>query len=269
MRRHKKKEPLRIIQITDLHLQGAQQEGLGWCGGCEHLDTAETLTHILDDIQVNEPCFDALVVTGDIAQDGEQGAYSQFSRLICNEGAPVYCLPGNHDQKSRLAAAIDGNVVSMPRYVVKRDWLMLFLDSSKPGEDYGNISTIQLEWIKALIANHPDHHAVLFIHHHPVPIGSTWLDEHGLENGEQVLEQLRQLKQIKAIVCGHIHQQLDQYHHGIRILGTPSTCLQFKPESARISFAPLPPAYRRIEFHSDGSIVTEVVFSHQQFLKSA
>ena len=261
------REPLRIIQITDLHLQASTRRGLGWCPHCDDLDTSETLSTVLDDIQVNEACFDALVVTGDIAQDGEAEAYRQFARLLKGEGSPVYCLPGNHDDKQRLSAAIDGKVVSMPRHVVKKEWLLLFLDSSRRGEDQGNISAIQRGWIKAMVAKYPRHHAALFIHHHPIPVGSEWLDtHHGMVNGEEALDELTRLPQLRTIVCGHIHQQLDCLRGGIRILGTPSTCLQFLPESERLSFTAQPPAYRRLVLHHDGSIDTEVVYSHQPWL---
>lgn len=269
MQRKKEKEPLRIVQITDLHLKAQSGGGLGWCRDCEGLDTSETLANVLDDIQINEPCFNALVVTGDIAQDGDPDAYRMFSRLLANEGAPVYCLPGNHDNKVHLREALDGKVISMPRYIVEKEWLLLFLDTSKSGEVHGEITAMQIEWTKAIITHYPNHHVALFIHHHPVPVGSPWLDKDGLMNGEEVLDQLRQLPQIKTIVCGHIHQNLDQQVHGIRILGTPSTCLQFTPYSAQISFSPLPPAYRRLAFHADGRVETEVVYSHQPLLMSA
>ncbi len=260
-------EPLRIIQITDLHLQAHPEEGLGWCPHCDDLDTTETLSTVLDDIQVNEPCFDALVVTGDIAQKGEAEAYRRFVRLLQDEGSPVYCLPGNHDDRQQLSAALDGDVVSMPRFIIKKDWLLLFLDTSRRGVDQGEISTIQLGWIKAMVEKFPQHHAALFIHHHPLPVGSEWLDtHHGMIGADAALAQLDTLPQLKTIVCGHIHQQLDRQHGNIRVLGTPSTCLQFLPESEQLSFTAQTPAYRRLVLHRDGSIETEVLFSHQPWL---
>ncbi len=260
----RKPEPLRIIQITDLHLQGNRRDGLGWCRDCESLDTTETLQTVLDDIQINEPWFDALVVTGDIAQDGEAAAYERFARLLAREGAPVYCIPGNHDDKQLMRNALDGETVSMPRHVVHGGWQLLFLDSCCQHSDKGEISAIQLAWIEAMVARLPTHHAILFMHHHPVPVGSHWLDtHHGMINGEAALESLAKLPQLKAVVFGHIHQQLDSWHGHLRILGTPSTCLQFQPASAGPRFSAQAPAYRRIALHANGEIETEVVFSHQ------
>ncbi len=263
----KEAEPLRLIQITDLHLKARAEEGLGWCTDCATLNTTQTLKTVLDDIQVNEPWFDALVVTGDIAQDGEAEAYRRFVGLLANEGAPVYCLPGNHDDKRKLLAALDGEIVSMPRHVVMQQWLLLFLDSACRSDDRGEISPLQLTWIEAMAARYPQHHIVLFVHHHPVPVGSAWLDRGlGMVNGQEMLERLARLPRIRALVCGHIHQQLDTRYEGIQILGTPSTCLQFEPGSDRLSFAPQAPAYRRLVLHANGRVETEVVFSHQPWL---
>ncbi len=260
----KEAEPLRIIQITDLHLHASEEERLDWCAGGRELNTTETLSTVLDDIQVNEPWFDALVVTGDIAQDGETAAYRRFARLLGGEGAPVYCLPGNHDDRRRLAAALGDGTVSMPRQVVMRDWLLLFVDSACRSDNRGEISTIQLAWIEAMAARHPEHHIVVFTHHHPVPVGSKWLDgEYGMVNGEAMLAHLGGIGRVRAIVCGHIHQQLDRMVDGIRILGTPSTCLQFEPQSDLLAFTSQAPAYRRLALYPDGRIDTAVVFSHQ------
>ncbi len=259
-----KPDPLRIIQITDLHLKGRRSDGLDWCTGCQSLNTTDTLQTVLDDIQVNEPWFDALVVTGDIAQDGEALAYERFTHLLGREGAPVYCIPGNHDDKRLMRHALDGETVSMPRHVVRNGWLLLFLDSCCSHSDKGKISAIQLAWIEAMAARLPTHHAVLFMHHHPVPVGSQWLDtHHGMINGEAALESLTKLPQLKAVVFGHIHQQLDDRYGHLRLLGTPSTCLQFQPASSGLSFSGQAPAYRRLALHADGEIETEVIFSHQ------
>ncbi len=262
-------EPLRLIQITDLHLQAEKGVGLGWCGRCRMLDTEATLATVLDDIQINEAHFDALVVTGDIAQDGELQAYATFRRLLGNEGVPVYCLPGNHDHVPHLKSQLDGQVISMPQYIEARGWLLVFLHSTVPGESWGEISLNQIEWLASLLERYATHHVAIFTHHHPVSIGSEWLDCRGILNGEHLLERLQAWPQVKLIVCGHIHQELDRQLEGLRVLGTPSTCLQFEPSSELPCYTPTPPAYRAVELHPQGDIQTNVVYSHQRWLKSA
>lgn len=263
-------KPLRIIQISDTNLHPTEGEGLDRNLACNRLDPTETLATVLDDIQINEPAFDAIVVTGDIAQTGEADAYRCFASMLKGEGVPVYCLPGSHDDRLELRKALDGKVVSMPRYIVNEHWLMLFIGSAKSDSHKGEIPQIQLNWIHALATHYPDHHIALFTHHHPLATGSTWLDEHyGMDHCEQLLESFSGVRQIKAIVCGHIHQPMDCVCKGIRVLGTPSTCVQFQPETAQMTISVAAPAYRRIAFLPEGKIETEVVYSHQPLSKIA
>ena len=94
-------------------------------------------------------------------------------------------------------------------------------------------------------------------------MGSKWLDSVGMANGEQVLERLRTLGRVRALVFGHVHQEYDAMHNGIRVLATPSTCRQFKPASDEFAVDDRPPAYRRIELRTDGNIDTQLIWVDQ------
>ena len=59
---------------------------------------------------------------------------------------------------------------------------------------------------------------------------------------------------------GHVHQEYDDDYEGIRILATPSTCRQFKPDSDEFATDDRPPAYRRILLAADGNVDTELVW---------
>ena len=101
------------------------------------------------------------------------------------------------------------------------------------------------------------------LHHPPVPMGSKWLDSVGMANGEQVLERLRTLGRVRALVFGHVHQEYDDMYEGIRIMATPSTCRQFMPASDEFAVDDRPPAYRRIELRSDGDLDTQLIWVDQ------
>ena len=46
----------------------------------------------------------------------------------------------------------------------------------------------------------------------------------------------------------------------IQLIGTPSTCRQFKPNSDSFAMDNSPPAYRKIQLNNNGSIDTNVVW---------
>ena len=67
------------------------------------------------------------------------------------------------------------------------------------------------------------------LHHPPVPMGSKWLDTVGLDNGDEFLASAGRSGRVRAAIFGHVHQDYDDVHDGIRLLATPSTCRQFLP----------------------------------------
>ena len=49
------------------------------------------------------PSPDAILMTGDLSQDFSREAYLAIRELLADVPAPVYCLPGNHDEPALMA----------------------------------------------------------------------------------------------------------------------------------------------------------------------
>jgi Icc protein len=77
-----------------------------------------------------------------------------------------------------------------------------------------------------------------------------------LENPEEFFELIDAHPQVKAVLCGHIHQSFDTERKGIRLLGTPSTCVQFVPGEEDFAIDATPPGYRWLSLQPDGTIET-------------
>lgn len=88
---------------------------------------------------------------------------------------------------------------------------------------------------------------MILLHHHPMPSGCTWLDQHSLRNSHQLAERVKDHPQIKMMLCGHIHQEMDEMWNGIRLLATPSTCIQFRPHCTNFSLDTVSPGWRYLE----------------------
>ena len=100
---------------------------------------------------------------------------------------------------------------------------------------------------------------MIALHHHPVDVGSRWMDNIGLRNREAFWAIVDRFPQVKVVLWGHIHQPLDQQRGGVRLLASPSTCIQFAAGSADFAVADLAPGYRWFELHPDGDLATDVV----------
>lgn len=85
------------------------------------------------------------------------------------------------------------------------------------------------------LADAPQRHTLLLLHHHPLPAGCSWLDQHSLRNAGELDNVLANFPHVKYLLCGHIHQELDLDWNGRRLLATPSTCVQFKPHCSNFT----------------------------------
>jgi Icc protein len=136
-------------------------------------------------------------------------------------------------------------------------WQFIMLDSYDPGHVGGRLSFDELTRLDAALVNSPAH-ALVCLHHHPVDMGSRWLDGIGLANADDLWRVIDAHAHVRGIAWGHVHQAYDGERKGVRLLGTPSTCAQFLPKSDRYAVDSSPPAYRRFDLHDDGGIRSEV-----------
>jgi len=65
--------------------------------------------------------------------------------------------------------------------------------------------------------------------------------------------------QVKAVTTGHVHQVMDIKMATFRVLGAPSTCFQFTPETPAFSVSDTAPGYRLIALYADGRVESEVI----------
>ncbi len=243
--------PVRLLQLTDLHLYGA---GAGALRGVLTWPSLEaTLAHAL----AHHSPWDAVLITGDLVQDDPAG-YERVRALFSVSDVPVYCLPGNHDEPEAMRAALAAPPFQVCGTALAGAWQLVMLDSYLHGMASGRLSDAELARLDAALAAEPDRHALVCLHHHPVPMGSRWLDNVGLENGPALLEVLARHPQARVLLWGHVHQSFDARRGGLRLLGTPSTCAQFKPGVDGFAIDARPPAYRWLDLHADGRVETGV-----------
>ena len=246
---------LRIVQITDTHLYGKPDARL------LELNTRESLDRVLDLVSEREATFDMVLATGDIAQDASEEAYHHFADAIQRFGRPFYWIPGNHDRAS-VMRRLERHAAALEKRIRLGNWQILMLDSSVPGEVHGRLKSSELEWLERMLieaeADDTVQHSLVCLHHNPHPGTADWMQGIGLHEAERLLDVLGRHASVRAVLYGHIHQELDFEHNGIRYLCSPSTCIQFKPGVVDFTLDDRAPAYRWLELGADGSIDSAV-----------
>lgn len=245
-------QDLRILQITDTHLFGdPQRELLGVC-------TWESFQAVLQSIQKDKIPFDLVVVTGDISQDDTPASYQAFAQAMQVFDRPVVWLPGNHDDALIMPDLLDAKPLTSVKRVVAGRWQLLMLDSQVRGFTFGDLAQDQLDLVEDSLKSNPELYTLVFVHHNPVPVGSTWLDQHRMKNGETLLSLLSAYPNARGVVWGHVHQDWVQQREHLHLIATPSTCIQFKPRSHQFSLDKRSPGYRYLNLSEQGELTSEL-----------
>lgn len=245
-------DALKVLQITDTHLFGDPEKDL------LGLNTRNSFRAILDSVKSDNQHFDLVVVTGDISQDDSPASYQAFADEIASLNKPVVWLPGNHDDGLIMPDLLSAAPLSSVNRVCAGTWQLLMLDSQVRGFTFGELESKQLEFVSDCLEQNPDLYTLVFVHHNPVPVGSRWLDQHRMKNGETLLQQLSRFPNARGVVWGHVHQDWVQQREQLHLIATPSTCIQFKPRSEQFSLDKRPPGYRYITLAQDGQLSTEL-----------
>jgi Icc protein len=244
---------VRLVQITDTHLN--RVEG----GSLLGLDTDFSLQQVVDLVRRERSVIDLVLGTGDISDHGSKAAYERAGEYFNQLGAPVLWLVGNHDQAEEMAEVL-GRDGKLPCTSEVGNWQIVMLNSQIPGEVGGRLGSAELELLEQLLASAQRRslYSLVCLHHHPVPVGSGWLDDQIVEDREDFLALIDRFPGVKGVLWGHVHQQLDSDHGAVKLMSTPSSCIQFAPGNENFKVDDQPPGYRWLDLHSDGRIETAV-----------
>jgi Icc protein len=240
------------LQITDLHILPDLDETL------LGINTEHYFHAVLELAFAEHHHFDLILVTGDLAQDPCPASYQRILNSLEATNTPCICLPGNHDDYELMQQIFNTCLVSCRKQVLLENWQLICLNSQIPRDPGGRLSKQELLFLEDCLTGNPNHHALIAVHHHCLETKSPWMDTMIIENSEEFLTIIKQYPQAKAITTGHIHQTMDVTTGSVRVLGTPSTCFQFKPESTTLSLDTSSPGYRLIKVFADGRIESEI-----------
>jgi|TARA_R110002049_G_scaffold54739_1_gene152191 Icc protein len=247
---------LNLLQITDSHLtKDAKSDLLG-------VVTRDSLGAVLALLKKNmlgkEHCEpDFLVASGDIAQDSSPEAYQYFRDITETLCAHSGWFSGNHDDSQVMTGSLNEKQLFSKVYRFEH-WQLIMLDSSVSGSVHGKLDKKELALLEATISERPDLHTLVCLHHHPVDIGSAWLDKIGLHNRDDFFKILDKFDNVRGVLWGHIHQEWQSERNGVSLLATPSTCIQFLPKSSGFAVENIAPGYRWLSLHADGRIESKV-----------
>jgi Icc protein len=226
---------MRILHLSDTHLtraHGPDSDGV---------DTRESLRRILYDCR-EIPGLDVVVVTGDIADDGSPEAYTDTRELVVaftrERRVPAIFSTGNHDERTAFTAALGsghfdpegrdrpeatfgGADDACAAVTMVSGYRVITLDSLVPGKGYGEISEVQLTWLRGVLTQPAPYGTILAFHHPPVAVpGVAVQSALGLRNGPDLTDAIADTD-VRLILCGHFHLQLSGMLASVPVWVTP------------------------------------------------
>jgi 3',5'-cyclic-AMP phosphodiesterase len=233
-------KPFLLVQLSDPHI------GATWGDG----DSVAGLRAAVESVRRLPDVLDAVLMSGDLADNAADAEYDLVRESLAQLGVPVYVLPGNHDNRDTLRRHFDlpGAVGTPVQYAVNLGPLRLVvLDSTRPGEDRGELDADRLSWLDTELARAPDRLTLLALHHPPVSTGIAAWDEIGLPAADRraLGDVLDRHPQVRRIVAGHVHRTMTAELAGRAVLAVPSTYIQTRLSfnSDEIETAAEPPGF--------------------------
>ena len=252
-----------VVQLTDTHQFAKTTDSL------LKLNTSKSLDAVLDlmtQITNKNPC-NLIALTGDISQDGSIESYQRIVQHMKAFSSEVAWVPGNHDRHANMASIFNFSHVSSKKHFIIKNWQIILLDSHVEGKDAGFLDDEQCDFLYTTLSSYPQH-ALVMLHHHVLPVGSSWLDNINVNNSQDFLDIIDGFTHVKAVVCGHVHQASLQKRKNILFFTSPSACFQFKPHVQNFSLDEEMPGFSLIHLYNDGHVEIEVkrVPYHSSFL---
>jgi Icc protein len=238
-----------LVQLTDAHLfADIDARMLG-------ADVRANLVNAVRQVGDDWGTPDLVLVTGDISHDGSTESYRHFAQTLAPLTGTIRVIPGNHDDPDALRAVLSAWTAT---FTDIGQWRVITLDSTVRDNNAGRLSAAQWARFDAALASAGDRHILLALHHNLLPAEYGYDDKMMLMEAPAALLRLRASGRVRVVLWGHVHQEFDERIDGLRLLATPATSFQFAVRDGQHCVDNLPPGYRWLRLHDNGSIETGV-----------
>lgn len=219
----------RFLHLSDLHVVPEGQLVSG------QLDTAHLLRMAIDTLIRRRDAIgpvDAVLVTGDISDDGSAESYKIARRELERLGHRLLVVPGNHDGREAFRAGFANLPEMRPTGLI--DWIadigdtrVIGLDTLIEGKGGGVLRDESLALLSEALAGAGGRQTLVALHHPPLRTGIRFMDAIGLDNPKALEAVLDRHDAPVRVLAGHVHG----VYHGLLgrhpVVTAPSCCSAF------------------------------------------
>lgn len=262
--------PQLLVQFSDTHIAPQGSLAYGRVDTAAHLEQAVAAVARLSHVPL------AVLVTGDLANHGDDQAYARLRELLSPLPCPIHLMPGNHDDRAALRRAFPDHAYlsadastdadAFVQYEINWPGLrLLTLDTVVPHASHGSLCAQRIAWLADRLAQAPDIPTIVAMHHPPFDAFLDYMDGIGLREGRDALAELiAQHPQVCRVLCGHLHRSVQTHWAGTVVQTAPSTAhqvwLDFSPGGAN-GFGMEPPGFLVHAWAPGQALVSHLMFN--------
>ena len=250
-----------LAQISDLHIK--RPGALAY----RRVDTGAYLARCVAALNALEPRPDAVLITGDLVDQGSPDQYEHLKTLLAPLAIPYFLMVGNHDERAALRAAFPERAElrsggEFVQYALDIGPLrVIALDSMVPGESTGTLCDARLAWLAAQLDAAQSRPTVVALHHPPFVCGIGHMDELRLDPAaaDKLAALIARYPNVERVLCGHVHRPMFVRFGGTIASAVPSPAHQVGldlGDDAPSAFVMEPPAYALHRYDPATGIVT-------------
>jgi 3',5'-cyclic-AMP phosphodiesterase len=193
----------RIAQISDTHLRQQPADPT------DRLSPDACLERTVDALQAHSP--DAVLLTGDIADDASVEAATRVRAIVERLGVPIIATPGNHDVTAQVEQVFGSSGVTVS------GWEIVVLNTVIPATEYGRVD---IELLSEQLAQTDGRPTFIAMHHPPITLSThRWFQ---LDGASDMVRLVTQHRHVRAVVSGHLHQAFAVQIDHASYIGCPS-----------------------------------------------
>jgi len=218
-----------ILQITDIHIASKGKLASG------RLNTRvifEKLVTRIKQIRKQIEPVSAVLISGDLSDDGSAESYEFFKSTMASVELPVFVIPGNHDHRETMRKAFKSDCYlpgtgKLNWHQQLEDIDLIGLDTLVEGQSGGVLDAATIKFLKGALDAAGQRPVLLALHHPPFDCGIKFMDEIGLDGTEALANLLQNHKGDVQVVCGHIHSMIIASVGSTVAISAPSPCSSF------------------------------------------
>ena len=249
---------MKIVHMSDLHLTN----------GGQPIWETNTMDHFNKSIEIIRGMknIDAIIITGDLSDDGSMWAYQYADKMFSSLKIPTLCCPGNHDSLQMMLNDYHPLFYQiLPPSCLIHGWKILIVnsvisDDENPihNKSRGFISEESMLYIKRELN---EGLPTIIAFHHPAQEPGGWLNRRLLDNRDEFNKMLINYSNARLVLYGHIHFFTDVKKGHIRYSSSSSVGFAFNKELSKFQIAKGQEGFSLIDIENNEIKITNILLT--------